>query len=426
MKMKKQKQYIPAVLLLALMLGACTLQDSEKDSVGSVGEEQNQVSDESSLNGKDTDSGDDNNKSEDTFIVENSGINLVGRIKLPEPNKASSSDEVWTTWSWNGDKKQKGSMKGVRLWFDADGNEHKRKVKVESPYVVGQAKAGDPGLEISPVCKMVEHNNGELYFLCNAKQDKPWQLNYLVTTPEGNEIRGGKLNLKKLVKNKKEKPNRFFWINDMEVSENKIIAIYKSSPTSCWTDYVEPLSTCGVFCVDTKTGKWWSKQFNPEYWWGASWKYENETVPCEGSDLCMENGYIYAIYENKTLLYKKYEADEEYRINLPQLPFVTELAAGKTPKMFSVSFAKDRVYLLDAYGNRYVCDIGEKQNFTLVGKDSIYVYPAYTMSHMRTSQAGDKLFVSFWEGEDDCFPKGYRPYVLVSYEIKREKGTVVQ
>lgn len=309
--------------------------------------------------------------------------NLLAKVKLPMTNKELTKKEAYVNWEWKAVKD--GAMKGVRTCVNSKGKETAKKVRVKSSYV-------NDGI---PVAKMYETGNGQLYFLCNTYQEH--KINYLVTSSSGKELRGGKLDLKELLKKEDGSLNKNLWFTDMVVSGTKIIVGYQSRKD--FTSLENP--KCGILSINTKTGKWTSKELDPDKWMGME----------------LHGDAVYSMPDDKSIVLMKYDTGEEMVIHLPDIVIPESVYEGIPVSVGSVAYLDNRVYLLDVHGNLYVCDLNGSGTFELISTDGCYSYPAYSLDRIQVSGDGKSLYAAFWEGGDECYPEDYKPWHWVKYNI---------
>lgn len=326
---------------------------------------------------------------------------LVARVKSSITNKRPSKKEAYVNWKWDGVRKKRGVMKGIRTWLNSNGKEKTKKLTVKSSYIVGQGKWGDVNKgDMVPVSKMCETSKGNLYFLCNVNESKQWKINYLVTSSSGKELRGGKLNLKSLMKKEDGSYNKYLWFTDIEIVGNKIIVGYQNSSqyASMTSD-----SRCGILFINTKTGKWTNMELDAEMWRGMM-------LSCD---------VIYRMVDDKAVSIMKYNIGEEMEISLPNIEIPQPAYTGESVEVGRITYLDDKIYLLDVHGNIYVCDLSGNGTFEMFYTDEIHSYPDYTLHNLQISESGKNLYAAFWMGSDDCYPDDYKPYYWVKYDISK-------
>lgn len=332
---------------------------------------------------------------------------LEARTKYSLTNKQPSQEEIYVNWKWDGVRKDTGVMKGVRTWINSNGKEKTKKLTVKSSYIVGQGKWGEANRgDMVPVAKMCETGKGDLYFLCNVDENQQWKINYLVTSSSGKELRGGKLNLKSLMKKEDGSYNKYLSFTDVEIVGNKIVAAYLSS--SQYASIAEDLK-CGILFINTKTGKWTNTELDAEMWRGMR----------------LNDDVIYRITEDKAVSIKKYNTGEEVTIALPDIeipdPVYDEWIPGENDAdhVGEIAYSNDKIYLLDVHGSIYVCDLNGNSTFEMIDTDAVHSYPDYTLCNLQISEDGENLYAAFWKGSDDCYPDDYKPYYWVKYDISK-------
>ena len=345
-------------------------------------------------------------------------VDIMAKVGFDDTDKESSEEEIYVNWRWNALKKEHGGMKGIRTWLNGEGLERKKKLVIKNPYVHGKRPTRKDIFGLKPVDMMRETKEGKLYFLCNVDRKKPWRKNYLVTDSSGEELYGGKLDLKELVSRGKGKYNKYLWFTNMEVSGKNIIASYKSSRR-----YRQELpgAKCGILYIDIETGEWSNRELDIDLWWTDSSLRE---------DMQLNDGAIYSLRNNKTVSFMKYNTGEEMQIDLPDIkipePVYDEWGPwepGCSVEGFilvgRISYHDEKLYLLDVYGNLYVCDINGECTFELLFTDKEHSYPPYTIKHIQISNDGNYLYASFWEGPDEHYEEGKdMPYYWLRYQLK--------
>lgn len=402
---------------IVMFLGACQGKQPDTKKIEQTQEEQGREKKSQKEEEQDKEGNRDKQQVAETTAPE-VPVDTMAKIETPFTNKESTEEEIYVHWSWDGLKNKSGSMRGMRIWLNGEGLEHKKKLTIQSPYIIGRGKYGEANEEdMVPVYLMRENDEGNLYFLCNVDEKKPWKKSYLVTDASGRELFGGKLNLKELTTKGDGTKKRWLWLTDMEIYGDTIVLGYKSSGGGQYYDKTKK-AKCGVLFIDTKTDTWSNRELNTEHWW------TDESY--SGFDMELHDGAIYSIYKNKFVYWLDYNTRDEKKIELPDIaipePAYGEWVPGdydtdKSVLVGSITYKEGKLYLLDVYGRLYACDVKEGA-FKLLYTDGEHSYPAYTLARIQVSDDGHSLYAAYWEGGDECYPEGTKPYFWIRYQLK--------
>ena len=206
--------------------------------------------------------------------------------------------------------------------------------------------------------------------------------------------------MKSLLKREKGKAVKYLEFGDMYIMNKNKIAVYYTSHTEGMRKEKE-----GVLFINTKIKKTSVLELESGY----IWKLADGTAYGE-SEMTGDKAMVVDLATADKKVYKlpavtmvEEDDDTNYIFTEDEMP------------LLALSFQNSSLYMVDVYGNLYVCNTGQSETFEKCAVLSTYVYPFWRVRHIVISKNQKKIYAFYQENPENCSEEDKNK--LAEYEL---------